>query len=195
MTIIWAKKIEWKRNLFADDCICIWDTKASASKNYRKKIRKLPRTTNNVLCASAWTCRETDYMVNLLDKKLCEKLYYTELELLDLIQDIIVEWCKTLKEIDEDNPHISLILLDATLGACYLIEEFSVKLLTDDIECVCWCWQDLFYKIHARESSYTWDEKFIKDMIFTADLADWCSLPLFITDWEKESEVNKNPLN
>ena len=185
MTIIWAKKIKWKWTLFADDCISNWTwEKASASMNYRKKIRDLPRAKNYTLCATAWTCREVDLIMNYLDKDLSTKEYSTSLELLDIIQETIVNWCKTLKEVDEENPTFNIFLLDVNLNVCYLIEEFSVKILSDNVECVCWCWQEMFYKIHKEKSKLADDDKFIADIVFAAKYDDWCACPIFVTNWE-----------
>lgn len=185
MTIIWAKKIKWKRTLFSDDLTTKWDIKFSAYKHYRKKIRLLPRAPHLMLVASAWTCRESDLLVNMLDKTIDETLEGKDcwaFQLLDIIQEAIVSWCKTLKEVSEDNPQFSLFILDATLNVVYFVEEFSVRILSDNVECVTWCWESLFYKFHNRQSSLNDEEKFRNSIIQAAVFDDWCWIPVYETN-------------
>lgn len=185
MTIIWAKQIKGKRNLFADDALTIWwGNVCSSSKNYRSKIRDLPRAKHYTLIASAGTCRESDLIYNFLDKELWKAKYDTSLELLDVIQQIVIDWCKILKEISEDNPSFHILLLDVELNTCYFIEEFSVRVLSENVEIVSWSWETLFYKVHSLDSSLSDDDKFKSDIIYTASIADWCACPIFQTNWE-----------
>ena len=187
MTIIWAKKIQWKWTLFSDDIITQGDIKYSASKHYRRKLRDLPRANHPTLVASAWTCRESDLLINMIDKALGETWWdkeYTSLQLLDLIQETLVSWCKTLKEVSEDNPQFSLFILDTTLQTLYFIEEFTVRILSDNVECVCWSWQGLFYKFYDRIDNLPEDEKFRKAIIEAAVFDDWCWVPVYETNGE-----------
>ena len=185
MTIIWAKKIKDKRNLFTDDALSIWEKEhISASQNYRRKLRDLPRASHYTLVASAWTCRESDVIHNLLDKRLWENKYNTSLELLDLIQEIVMEWCKMLKEVDEENPSFNLLLLDVELNTVYFIEEFSVRILSDNVELVAWSWQYIFHKIHKKKSLLIDEDKFKSDFILASSLSDSCAWPIFQSNWE-----------
>lgn len=187
MTVIWAKVIKWKWTLFADDLITQWNITYSATTHYRMKIRELPRAPRTILVASSWTCRESDLISNLLDKSIFETLNwsntYTSLQLLDIIQESIVSWVKTLKEVSEDNPEFSLLILDTYTNTVFFVEEFSVKILNDKAECVCWCWQRLFYKLYERYSNLDPDERFRKAIIDTAVLDEWCWVPVFETNW------------
>lgn len=188
MTIIGAKVIRWKWTLFSDDIISQWDMKYNASKNYRAKIRTLPRAPHDIYIATAWTCRESDLIVNMLDKTIKDTRWwanwFTSLELLDAIQETIVSWCKTLKEVSEDNPQFSLLILDVDLNTVYFVEEFSVKILADNVECVCWSWQYLFYKFRGRQVRLTEENAFRDAFIEAAIIDDWCWCPVYETNWK-----------
>jgi len=188
MTIIGAKVIRWKWTLFSDDIISQWDMKYNASKNYRAKIRTLPRAAHDILVATAWTCRESDLIVNMLDKTIKDTRWwanwFTSLELLDAIQETIVSWCKTLKEVSEDNPQFSLLILDVDLNTVYFVEEFSVKILADNVECVCWSWQYLFYKFRERQVRLAEENAFRDAFIEAAIIDDWCWCPIYETNWK-----------
>ena len=188
MTIIGAKVIRWKWTLFSDDIISQWDMKYNASKNYRAKIRTLPRAPHDIYVATAWTCRESDLIVNMLDKTIKDTRWwanwFTSLELLDAIQETIVSWCKTLKEVSEDNPQFSLLILDVDLNTVYFVEEFSVKILADNVECVCWSWQYLFYKFRERQVRLTDENAFRDAFIEAALIDDWCWCPIYETNWK-----------
>lgn len=186
MTIIGAKKIRWRWTLFSDDMITQWEMKYSASKHYRAKIRSLPRAHHNILVATAWTCRESDLVINMIDKTIHESLEdgnYTSMQLLDVIQEAIVSWCKTLKEVSEDNPQFSLLILDVDNNVVYFIEEFAVRILWENVECVCWSWQSLFYKFRDRNVRLSEENAFRDAIIEAAVIDDGCWVPVYETNW------------
>ena len=186
MTIIWAKQIKWKWNLFSDDCISLWDYETSWSKNYRKKIRKIPRAPREMYVASSWTCRQTDLVINNIDKALSKVPdCMDEFDVKDIIQEAVVAVIKVLKEIDEDNPSFVLLILDTELNVMYLIETFAVNILDKDVEYAWWSWDITFYIIHKLESNLEDWDKFIADFRLAAKDAPWCGWNIFQVneDW------------
>lgn len=188
MTIIWAKQIQGKRNLFSDDCISLWDYQTSWSGNYRKKLRKIPRAPREMYVASSWTCRQTDLVINNIDKALskvpdCMDAY----DIKDILQEAIIDVIKVLKEIDEDNPNFILLILDTELNVMYLIETFAVNILEPNVEYAWWSWDITFYTIHKIPSMVDSDDKYIADFRLAAKDAPWCWWNIYqvSADWEK----------
>lgn len=186
MTIIWAKQIKWKWNLFSDDCISLWDYKTYWSINYRKKLRLIPRAPREMYVASSWTCRQTDLVINNIDKALSKVPdNFDEFDVKDVIQEAVIDVIKVLKEIDEDNPNFILLILDTSYNTMYLIETFAVNILEPNIEYVWWSWDIQFYTIHKVPSALNDDDKFLADFRFAAKDAPWCWWDIFQAneDW------------
>ena len=187
MTIIWAKQIKWKWNLFSDDCISLWDYTTSWTNNYRKKLRKIPRAPRNMYVASSWTCRQTDLVINNIDKALSKVPdCMDEFDVKDVIQEAVIDVIKVLKEIDEDNPNFTLLILDVEYNVMYLIETFAVNMLEPNVEYAWWSWDITFYTIHKLESNLEDWDKFIADFRLAAKDAPWCWWTIYqvSADWE-----------
>lgn len=204
MTIIWAKQIKWKWNLFSDDCISLWDYKISAANNYRRKIRTLPRAKNDIYVASSWTCRQTDLVINNIDKVYSrltdeEQSKLDKYLVKDLLQESIVEAVKVLKEIDEDNPNFVLLVLDTGTNTMYLVETFSVIILEPHVEYIWWSWDVFFHSLHKVPSNLSEEDKFIQDFRLAAKDAPWCwgdiyqVLDGWLVIYPEISNNNKNP--
>lgn len=181
MTIIWAKKIEGKRHIFSDDMITWWtNVKLSAAQNFRNKIRVLPRN-ERFLVAASGTCRQSDIIFNLLDKNLCkeEVQNLNKYELKDTIQDIIIDWAKTIKEVDNEDLAYWIIVLDRKTDTLYFIEEFCVNIIADNVELVKWAWEEIFYRLHKIESWIEWADKFIADISLSIIMNDFCCHPIY----------------
>lgn len=190
MTIIWAKQNEkWKWVLYADDEISSWETKYSASQNYRSKIRKLDRAKHNIYVCSSWTCRQNDYLLNWLDRMLAEQeedfdIYWLK----DIITATLQTWIKSLKELDSDDICVNAFVVDFDLNACYLIEEFSVNMLKPHIECVRWCWEDTFFQLRKAFPLVSFES-----LIYLSALATlWCNPPIYFCDWSWTWMMNRN---
>lgn len=181
MTIIWAKKIGWQWNLFADDCVSIGDYEISASNNYRRKIRDLPRAPRKMFVATAWSCRQVDVVVNSMDRILSENMTKktSALELKDLLQQIMLEVYKEIKAVDDDAPNTIILLLDIETDTCYMIEWYAVNIISENVECTFWSWDDTFYKLHKIPSKLDEDDKYISNFVFAAIDAPWCWLPVY----------------
>lgn len=187
MTIIGAKVVKWKWNLFSDDCVSIGEYKISARQNYRSKIRELPRAPRKILVATAWSCRQVDLIVNNIDKALSRLPdCIDEYDIKDLLQESVIDVIKCIKEIDDENYNWIILLLDTDFDNCYLIEWYAVNQLERQVEYAWGSWDDTFYRIHKINSSLDSDDKYITDFRLASKDAPWCWWNVFQVNWDWE---------
>lgn len=190
MTIIWAKQNEkGKWVMYADDEITAWEIKYSASQNYRPKIRKLERAKHNICICTSWTCRQSDYIMNWLDRMLAEQEDdYDKYWLKDIITVTLQTWIKSLKELDTDEIWMNAFVIDFDLNECYLIEEFSVNILKPYVECVRWCWEETFFQLRKEFPLVSFES-----LIYLSAIASlWCNPPIYYNDGTWTWMCNRN---
>lgn len=184
MTIIWAKRYKWKRNVFCDDWITMWKQTVSASRYFRRKMQFLPRTQSPILVCAAWWCEESDYILNRIDKELCSRNLNWAYDIQDIIDKAMPDIIKDIKEIRGwDTPiDFCFILLDVEWQQLLRITDLWCLDINANVELVEGSWLTNFYELNE-------DRDFVDRFFTAAESDEYCRLPIYWFDWEEISVV------
>lgn len=177
MTLIWAKKIEWKRALFTDDAVTVWQKRISAAYNYRPKLREIQWDNYHLIIASCWSVKDIDLTINIIESKLATEELITTIWLSCAIQAALIEAMKTIKELWWD-AQVQLLILETITDTLYASEEFALFEPTEQADLVFGSAEWAFHNL----SEYKW----FFDSFHTAILSDeYCAMPIYVyRDWE-----------
>lgn len=184
MTLIWAKKVLGKWNLYCDDWVSYSNTMSSAKKYWRPKLRKMQSIFYSVWTVSAWDTQDVDVLWNKLYERVTDDEFpAVEDWMLWILQDLILEVTKEIKEIKDWEPSMNLICLIPETNEVYVVNGYSVFKAEDDAEIVMGSWSTEFYWL--GETTMDFDTKFALAVYAN----EFCQQPIYICDWDVVESV------
>ena len=179
MTLIGAKH-NWKqRELYADDGVTMWKQTVSAKRYFRKKIKLLDRT-DGLVVASCWSCDEADYVMNEIDRALCDKNLFVSHIIDDTIIKTLADARKEIKEVYWEDIKLwwyCFLLLDVIRDELYRITELWVLKIDKDVEIVEGSGATAFYELQDRDN-------FIDRFMTAVEADEYCKPPIIF--WGEE---------
>lgn len=175
MTLIGGKQIRDKWAIFADDWLTVWQKLMSAVSYYRPKIREINWGNVHLIIASCWSTKDIDYFINQIEHNLPSWEIYDTCDLQELLQTILYDATKDLKEIKE-SVECSLLILETNTNTLWATEEYSIFRVNPGTEIIFWSAEQGYHSLRERYP----DGDFFYRFTDAVDSDEYCKLPVYV---------------
>lgn len=185
MTLIWAKKINKKWTLLADNAVTLWQIVTDCSYSYRPKLREIEGKNVSLVIASWGTLKDVDYMLNILERDINGRKFKDTLELKIFIQEVFAMAYKELKMLTDD-PTAFFLILETNTDTLWICDGYSVTEPIEEAEIVMGSGDASFYKSKNRKN-------FFQAFCNAIECDEYCEYPITTyRDWELQLWYGRN---
>lgn len=176
MTLIWATKVQNKWTLLADSGVTSGQLLMDATTTYRPKIREIVWANVTLVVACAWTIRDVDFALNVLENKLEKKKLKSTKELKMFLQDTLADVYRELKSLKED-PEMMFIFLEPKTDTLFVMEWYGITEPKDCAHIVLGSGDLKFYKVLRRNDVFSAFKRAV-------ECDEYCDFPIIsYRDW------------